>query len=446
MKRAAFIAVIISIMMTACKTQQKAVSVTNDDVYSTPSRNPKPKTSNPDLTQNLASAPAGGQVVAKPDSLKPNSAAEDYSDVSYAERIQKFQHAKNNQNYFDKTVADSTSGYCNTPNVNINLGYGWSPYDYGSSFGFGYGWGYDPWYYGWGYPYYSWYNPWWYYPYPYYYGYYPYWDYPYSHSYYGPRSTVATTTAYTRSERAVPGNSAANPRNERTVADSKNERAVNQSITSKNGQVAVQSRSGDPVTTQRKPPVSQERYQYTRSSNARQNPYNRNSDNNTYRETRQQPAPKYRQPETGAVQRQGNVQNYTPNNYRQARSSQAYINPRVQAQTNASRPGTTSGNRGSATYSNQRGAPSSSPNSGRRSYSSPGSSSHLYGSPRSYSPGSSGSFHGGGYSSPSGGSRSGGGGSGGRSGGGGGGGGGGHSGGGGGGGGGHSGGGGVGRR
>jgi hypothetical protein len=398
MKRVAFIAVIISIMMTACKTQQKAVSASNDDVYSTPAKLQKPKTSNPDLTQNVSSAAAGNQVVARPDSVKPNSAAEDYSDVSYAARIQKFQHARNNQGYFDKTSVDSTSGYSNTPNVNINLGYGWDPYDWGSSFsiGFGMGWGYDAWNFGWGYPY------WWYYPYPYYYGYgcwpYHYWDYPYYNSYYGPRRNVATTTAYTRNDRTEPGNSAANARNQRAVPDTKNERTATPSNTRANGQAAVLPRNGDPTTTQRKPPASQERYQYTRPSNGRQNTYARNAGNNNYRETRQQPTPKYSQPDMVPVQRQGKVQNYTPNNYRQARSSQEYINPRVQAQNNTGRPATTSGSRGTNASYGQRGT--SSAGSGVRTYSGPGTSGHQYGSPRSYSPGNS-SRYSSGFSSPS---------------------------------------------
>lgn len=58
MKRAAFIAVIISLLMSACKTPQQAVSVNNDDVYSTPSRqkskNPPASASNQDLTSALS--------------------------------------------------------------------------------------------------------------------------------------------------------------------------------------------------------------------------------------------------------------------------------------------------------------------------------------------------------------------------------------------------------
>lgn len=441
MKRVAFIAVIISIMITGCKTQQKAVSVNSDDVYSTPSRTQAPKKSKTGMTQDLSTVPAAGQPVAKSDSLKPNTAAQDYSDVSYAERIQKFQHAKNNQSYFDRTAADSTSGGGASQNININLGYGYDYYDGGPSFSFGFGMGFccDPWYYGWGYPYYPWYYPYYGY-YPYYYGHYPYWDSRYYNSYYGPRSTVANSTAYNRNERAVPGNSVANPRNERAVANPGNQRSVAPSGTRSNGQQAAAPRSS-PTVNPRQTSASQERYQYTRPSNGRQSAYNRSSVNSLYRGSSQQPAPRYSQPEAGAVQRQGNVQNYTPNNYRQARSSQEYMNPRVQAQNNAVRQATTTGNRGSSTYSNQRGGASAGSSSFKRGYSGPGASSHMYGSPRSYSPGSSGSFRGGGYSSPSGGGRSsGGGGGGGRSGGGGGG----HSGGGGGGG--HSGGGGGGRR
>ena len=92
MKRAAFIAVIISLLLSACKTQQQAVSLNNDDVYSTPSRQQAKTTATPVFNQDLTSALATNQGVVSHDSLKANASTLDYSDLSYANRLQKFQH------------------------------------------------------------------------------------------------------------------------------------------------------------------------------------------------------------------------------------------------------------------------------------------------------------------------------------------------------------------
>jgi len=96
MKRAAFIAVIISLLMSACKTQQQAVSVNNDDVYSTPSRQKSKPAIPPSANQDLTSALAADQTAVAHDSLKAKAATLDYSDVSYSDRIQKFQHPQSN--------------------------------------------------------------------------------------------------------------------------------------------------------------------------------------------------------------------------------------------------------------------------------------------------------------------------------------------------------------
>jgi len=423
MKRVAFIAVIISLLVSACKTQQQAVSVNNDDVYSTPSRQKAKSTSSPNYNQDLTSALAANQSAVAHDSLKAKAATLDYSDVSYADRLKKFQHPQSNTSYFGNTSADTSVGCCNSPNVNINLGYDGGFYDWGPSLSFGFGMGF-----GWGYPSY-WDSPyWWYYnPYPYwgypywYHGYYPYWEGGYYNSYYGPRQSTARNTAYTRDKR---GNSTTAPssRNDRGVPATANNRSAPPSAVRSTNQNGTPARSANQVTTQRQTPASQDRYHYIRPANERQGTYNRNTgQGNAYRDSRQQPAPRYTQPGTASVQRQGQVQNYTPGNYRQARSSQEYINPRVQTQNSAGRPATTSGNRGSSSV-NQRG------------YSSPGNSSgsrtQQYSSPRNYSPSrgytpshfapSGGAHSGGGYSGGGGGRSGGGGGGGGHSGGGGG--------------------------
>ena len=425
MKRAAFIAVIISLLMSACKTQQQAVSVNNDDVYSTPSRKQSKSTQAPNVNQDLTAALAADQSAVATDSLKAKAATLDYSDVSYAARLNKFQHPQSNKTYWDNS-GDTTYVNNSNPNVNINLGYGGGFYDWGSSFSLGFGWGYP--YSGWGYPYYWDYPYWWYYyPYPYYgypywyYGYYPYGEGGYYNSYYGPRDNVIRNTDYTRNSRGGVTNATPASRGEGTVQGTPNGRSAPPSSVRSSPQTAppvrttdpVYTRTGtqpapgvrstDPVTTQRKPPASQERYQYTRPANERAGTYSRNTGQvNANRETRQQqPAPRYTQPGSTPVQRQGSVQNYTPGNYRQARSSQEYISPRIQAQNSATRPATTSGSRGGSSVQ-QRGYSSPGNTSGTRNqqYSSPRNYSPGYSSPsRSYSPG---------YSSP-GGSRSGGG-------------------------------------
>ena len=78
MKRAAFIAVIISLLMSACKTQQQAVSVNNDDVYSTPSRQKSKPATPPSANQDLTSALAADQTAVAHDSLKAKAATLDY--------------------------------------------------------------------------------------------------------------------------------------------------------------------------------------------------------------------------------------------------------------------------------------------------------------------------------------------------------------------------------
>lgn len=419
MKRVAFIAVVISLLMSACKTPQQAVSVNNDDVYSTPSRQKSTSAPAPSANQDLTSALAANPEAVTHDSLKAKAATLDYSDVSYADRIKKFQHPQSNTSYFGNSSADTTVVCCNNPNININLGYGGGYYDWGPSFSFGFGWGY-----GWGYPYY-WDYPWYYYPYPYYgypyygyypyYPYYPYWEGGYYRSYYGPRQSVAGNAPYTRDSREASTNTA--PAARSSAPGVASERVAPPSSVRSTTQNGTSGRTVNPGTTQRTPQASQERYHYVRPANERQGTYNRNAgQGNAYRDSRQQPSPKYAQPGTVPVQRQGHIQNYTPGNYRQARSSQEYINPRVQAQNSAGRPATTSGARSGSsvngrgysspgTYGGSRNQPSSSP----RSYSpSRGfTPSHSF----SPSPSGGGSRSGGGYGG--GGGRSGGGGGGG---------------------------------
>lgn len=227
-------------------------------------------------------------------------------------------------------------------------------------------------------------------------------------------------TAYAPNTRGN-ATSAPAPRNDRGTPGTAGNRAVPPSSVRSTTQNGSSVRSADPVNTQRKPPVSQERYHFTRPANDRQGTYSRNTgQGNAYRGTRQQPSPRYSQPGASPVQRQGQTQNYTPGNYRQARSSQEYINPRVQAQNSAGRPATTSGNRGGSSVG-QRGYSSPGNSAGSRSqqYNSPRGSSPSRGYTPSHSMPSFGGRSGGGYSG-GGGARSGGGGGGGHSGGGGG--------------------------
>ena len=425
MKRAAFIAVVISLLMSACKTQQQAVSLNNDDVYSTPSRPPVKTNASPKFDQDLTSALASDQTAVAHDSLKAKAATLDYSDLSYADRIKKFQHPQDKTSYFNNTTTDTTYIYSNNPNISVNLGYGGGYDDWGSSFsmgfgmGYGWGWPYYGWGYGWGYPYY-WDYPYWSYYNPYCYCCYnPYWEGGYYNSYYGPRHSTATNTAYSRNNRSDAANTAAASRNDRTPVTG-NERPSSTSSVRSTTQNGTPSRSGTqtvPVTRstnsgaiQGRPSASPERYHYTRPASDRQGTSSRNTGQGTVsRDTRQQPSPKYTQPGTAPVQRQGQVQNYTPGNYRQARSSQEYINPRVQAQNSAGA-AATSGNRGGSSV-NQRGYSSPGNSAGsRRSVSGPGNQYNS--SPRNYSPGNSSPSrsYSPGYSAPSGGSRSGGGG------------------------------------
>ncbi|MCX6282023.1 MAG: hypothetical protein NTU51_08665 [Bacteroidetes bacterium] len=444
MKRAAFIAVIISLMMSACKTPQQAVSVNNDDVYSTPSRQTSKPAASPDFNQDLSSALAADQATPAHDSLT-KAATLDYSDVSYTDRLQKFQHPQSNKSYYDNTTTDTTVIYSNNPNVSINLGFGGGYYDPSFSMGFGwgypsYGWGYPyyGWGYGWGYPYY-WDSPyWWYYnSYPYCNCcYYPYYEgNGYYNSYYGPRESVIRNQDYTRNGRGDAGYVTPATPNSRGVPVTANDRSTPPStvragtttvpatrsadpVYSRSGtQSAPGVRSTDPVSAQRKPPANQERYHYARPVNERQGTYNRNTIHGTAtKEVRQQPAPRYSQPGTAPSQRQGQVQSYTPGNYRQPRSSQEYINPRIQAQNQAGRQsgtrgGTSVDQRGYSSPGNSAGSRRTVPSSGTQ-YSSPRSYSPGNSSPsRSYSPSySSPSRSAPSYSAPSGGGRSGGGG------------------------------------
>ena len=308
MKRAAFIAVIISLLLSACKTQQQAVSLNNDDVYSTPSRQQAKTTATPVFNQDLTSALATNQGVVSHDSLKANASTLDYSDLSYANRLQKFQHPQGNTTYFSNTAVDSNYVSNDNPNVSINFGYGGGAYDWGMGMGFGmgFGWGYPYWGYGWGYPYYGWGYGW---GYPYW-GCnccnYPYWDGGgYYNSYYGPRQSALTTTAYTRTTRGD-ATTTTNPGNSRPgTSAAATPRGATAGATPRGTTAGSTPRNAAAVTTQRNPPASQERYHYTRPATSRQGTSSRNpSQGNTSRDTRQQPSPRYVQPGSAPVQRQ----------------------------------------------------------------------------------------------------------------------------------------------
>ncbi len=413
MKKLIIFSVIIATFLFGCKSQQKATSYSYDDVYSTRSDQSKitskPKIQDEDLS--------GSHSIASPDSssvLTSSSAAsnEDYSNNSYAARINRF-HSKNsglnynNQYYTGSSDSTSSTSGGSSPDVNIFFGNSWGSSFWGPSFSFGLG-------YGWGdcgfcYPY-SWYSPYsWCYPYswgyPYYgYGYYPYsyWDYPYwggygygdwswyngnnRGSYYGPRRTL-TPPDGGRDSRT--NNNGTNSQ----LGQVKNTRTIEPAAITRS---TDQTRSGR--TDINRVPPDKQHYKYTRSNTQENSRVINNNQNNKIRSTqnivqRQAPAPRYVRPGNQQQATRTESQPYSSPAYRQPKSSQEYINPRTQQGRPAAVKDNSNRNGNSSTPTPSGKRYSSPPNSGGNSriFSNPSGGSRIYNTPsRSYSsPGNS---------------------------------------------------------
>ncbi len=363
MNRIAFLTVVLlGLILSGCKTQQKTMGVNNDDVYYQTS--PSQDYSTPAANSTAPQVIEGTDETAD---TKPKAAAvtEDVNDYSYSARVKRFHDPVKDAGYFDPAYTDASNydttaaiaggGSSGDPDVNIYLGAGyggyWGPY---SSFGFSFGWGYDPWYYG--YPYSYWYSPsyWWdpfyfgYCCYPYYYPYYSYggywngyyngyWDgyygYPYGWNgygneyypggtYYGHRNFGGSGTVGqpgrvlpAETQRVAPtGTPRINPAESPRVAPAN---------------ITATRTSAEARTV----PNSQQQYRYTRPSSERQAPVQRQ--NTGYERQKEQTPPRYARPETGqqVQSTRSNPQNYTSPAYRQPKSSQEYLSPRSQPST-----------------------------------------------------------------------------------------------------------------
>ncbi|MFH1160615.1 MAG: hypothetical protein V1733_06685 [bacterium] len=378
MKKAAFIILILGFILSGSFAQQNKNqdAVNSDDVYySASTKNKKNKKdqqpeSAPGTQQASTSIDSSLTYITNPDSVSatlPKSATsyDDYNDYSYSARVKRFHNPNTDASYFDETYTDPSnydttiSGGASSPDVSVYVGAGVGSF-WGPSSSFGIGWGCDPWYwdYGWGYPYYPswywnyswWYNPfpfWAYSPYwsPYSYGYwngywngywdgyygYPYgwnsWEYPYVDTYYGRRRPITSPGGTGINQRTITEQSLTNPdRNPRTITPEKNERSV-----------PVSSRSNTQLTTAERgsinrtvPSSTQQRYQYTRSSDEAKPAPQRTSSEVAQRQQTQ--PPKYSKPGVHrSNQPPSKTQNYSSPAYRQPKSSQEYLSPRTQS-------------------------------------------------------------------------------------------------------------------
>jgi hypothetical protein len=350
MKKTTWFLALIGLIFSSCTTQKQATTYATDDVYGTPVPAVSAQVSGTQPTEK------GTQVITSPDKTsvsKPGSSTfeDDYNDYSYSNRIQKFNSSDTTKGYFDDSNSSSaqSGGSGSEPNVNVYLGFGagYGGY-YGSSFGFSYGYPYSSWgwdygwgypYYGWGYPYYGWgypyygYNPW-YNPCCYCYGYYDgyYNEYPpyaASGTYYGPRETLY---------RSDNGNSTLNTRNAQPMNNNSlapNDRSQSTAPLYTRSDKSTNSNVGSVQPSQRSTPVSQEKYRYTRTESQRQAPNQRTTQKTQVQNNavRSQPSPKYIRPENAeAIQRSGSTQSYSSPVYRQPKTSQEYLAPRLQTQ------------------------------------------------------------------------------------------------------------------
>jgi uncharacterized membrane protein YgcG len=329
MKTVALILTCITVILVGCKSHQKMTSINNDDVYYNPSNQNQLYSQESKYSRQQSSTPISPQFITSPDStasLATPSVKSDetYSENDYTARIKRFHNSNEGNGYFDDPYLYNETD----PNVSVSVGSAWGPYC-APSFSVGWNWGCSSWGWNWGYPYWWWYWDYpyyWYYPYSYwgyggywygywdgywrgyydgYYGYPyypPYWEYPYSnYSFYGSRRLLTTT-----------GNN----------APERNQRELNTTLTT------TGKRESPPIASSR---ISQDQQQcrYQRQVNDHSQISQRSSIN--YTQEKQQPSPRYSKPNLGSsVQRTSQNQNYAPPTYRQAKSSQEYINPRSQ--------------------------------------------------------------------------------------------------------------------
>jgi hypothetical protein len=376
MKKTAFILFITGLIIQVSFAQQdkKKNTVTSDDVYySTSSKNKKHSTTQPETVSGFVepestSADSSGTYLINPglDSLKlPNSATsyDDYNDYAYSARVKRFHNAEKDASYFNETYTDpsnydtSVPSGSDSPDVNVYLGAGIGSF-YGPSFSFGIGWGCNPWYwdFGWGYPFYpSWYwnYYWWPYmpywnPYGYWNGYwtgywtgywdgyygYPYgwntWDYPYVNTYYGRRRPITSPGGIGVNQRSISEQTTTHPeRNQRIINPERNDRSIPPNTLS--ARTLSNTPDAERKTVNRViPPPSQQRYQYTRSTDRGESVRTRTS--SEIAQKQQPQPPKYVKPEVNrSTPTQTRTQTYSSPVYKQPKSSQEYLSPRSRA-------------------------------------------------------------------------------------------------------------------
>ncbi len=402
MKKLMIFSIFIATFFISCKTQQKSIGYTYDDVYSNGSE-PAQIASKPKIQNNDFSS-SGSTTFTDSSSVKSKAASTsqvDYSKNSYAAKI-KMSNDKNpgsgNENYTKSSDSTSSSGGA-SPNVNLYLGDYWGSPFWGPSFSFGWGYGWDDFGFGFGYPYY-WGYPYYYYP---YFGY-SYWGYPYwGGGWHGHHYWDWGNGNYFYGQRTIssPNNGGKNARtttssNNIGTSQTKNPRTANPGNVNRS---VDQTRSVQ--TNNNRVSPDKQRYNYVRSqtqSNARgiKNIQDNRANSTRNYAQRQQSAPKYARPGTEQQMSHPNTQAYSSPAYRQPKSSQEYINPRAQqgrsngVSENFNRNGNynnaTSGRRySSPSYNGNNSRVYSNPYGGSRFYNTPsrGYSSPGYGSTRS---------------------------------------------------------------
>jgi hypothetical protein len=367
MKTNVWILVFVGLVLGACSTQKMTTAYVNDEVYGTPDQGATIK----DLKMTSSSA-KGTSVITAPDqqtAVKPASSTwqDDYSDYSYASRIDRFNSSDTSRGYFDdRYTGGNSAGQSNSPNFNISLGFGAGYGYFGPSFGLGWGYPYGGWdfYMGWGYPYYGWGYP--YYPwgYPYYWRYpmycgipyccnTPYNDYYYGYggtpivyssgNYYGPRRTLHRTDGG-----STPPNSRMASSQKSSV--SPNDRATTPPVYSRNSQTETNALAASPGTRA----STQERYRYTRPDRIQPAPNQRTTINSGRSERNTgttQPSPRYIRPENINTGNRSQTQNYSSPVYRQPKTSQEYLAPRNQAGNERRSSGYSTPERSSSSFS-----------------------------------------------------------------------------------------------
>lgn len=428
MKKSALLLLITGLILSGCKTQQKATTENYDDVYYSKPKLAQSANKEPGSSQDL-SAP---KYVTSPDSsssVKSGSASskEDNSDYSYSSRLKRFHDPVGKLGYYDNYYTNNQNSDSASGNSSVNMYFGsswgpsyWDPY-------FSMGWGFGGWGMGWdwGYPY-SWYSPYYYWGMPCYYcgcygwGSYPYWDYGYRNTFYGRRTGLSSGNGTgNRNMRTSQSSSVAGPARTNSkspsLRDSRNSvkapysrnTEVSRATVGKATNINPAQRgtvNSNPQPVVKHTPADQQHYNYKRTNVQKNVASPRNVNKNTQG---QRAVPRYVKPEYSTPARAGQAQIYSSPAYRQPKSSQEYISPRNQNIQN-------SGNNGQSrsAYSSPNNVRRYGGGNSTRSYSSPSVNTRgtYMGPTRSFSPNMSAPSRGGGagYSAPS---RSGGGGS-----------------------------------